>query len=176
MYSNRRGLLRRGLEFHVCSINKSAHTKKIWKLIEGTSYQLYFVLLECSQNAWKTAYEILMWIFFYLLNSQMSRFIYFMCVLSIKVLIRKSLETFWTTLVVFRDLELLFFINYINTKKKLINTKCFLVNLNRRPSRTIQNVFLFDLTFTFQLEISWFHRHHGNAANSVNEYWFTFDS
>ena len=23
----------RGLEFHVCTINKSAHTKKIWKLI-----------------------------------------------------------------------------------------------------------------------------------------------
>ena len=26
-------LLRRGLEFHECSINKSAHTKKVWKLI-----------------------------------------------------------------------------------------------------------------------------------------------
>ena len=23
----------RGLEFHVCSINKSAHTKKVWKFI-----------------------------------------------------------------------------------------------------------------------------------------------
>ena len=29
----RRRLLRRGLEFHVCTINKSAHTKKVWKLI-----------------------------------------------------------------------------------------------------------------------------------------------
>ena len=29
----RRILLRRGLEFHVCTINKSAHTKKVWKLI-----------------------------------------------------------------------------------------------------------------------------------------------
>ena len=29
----RRRLLRRGLAFHVCSINKSAHTKKFWKLI-----------------------------------------------------------------------------------------------------------------------------------------------
>ena len=29
----RRRLLRRGLEFHVCTINKSAHTKKDWKLI-----------------------------------------------------------------------------------------------------------------------------------------------
>ncbi len=27
-------LLRRGLEFHVCTINKSAHTKKVWKLIQ----------------------------------------------------------------------------------------------------------------------------------------------
>ena len=28
-----RRLLRRGLEFHMCTINKSAHTKKVWKLI-----------------------------------------------------------------------------------------------------------------------------------------------
>ena len=28
-----RRFLRRGLEFHVCTINKSAHTKKVWKLI-----------------------------------------------------------------------------------------------------------------------------------------------
>ena len=27
------GLLRRGLEFHACTINKSAHTKNVWKLI-----------------------------------------------------------------------------------------------------------------------------------------------
>ena len=27
-----------GLEFHVCTINKSAHTKKVWKLIVCTSY------------------------------------------------------------------------------------------------------------------------------------------
>ena len=26
-------LIRRGLEFHVCTINKIAHTKKVWKLI-----------------------------------------------------------------------------------------------------------------------------------------------
>ena len=35
---SRRRLLRRGLEFHVCTINKSAHTKKVWKLIVCTSY------------------------------------------------------------------------------------------------------------------------------------------
>ena len=28
-----RGLVRRGLEFHVGTINKSAYTKKVWKLI-----------------------------------------------------------------------------------------------------------------------------------------------
>ena len=27
-----------GLEFHVCTINKSAHAKKVWKLIECISY------------------------------------------------------------------------------------------------------------------------------------------
>ena len=26
-------LLRRGLAFHLCTINKNAHTKKVWKLI-----------------------------------------------------------------------------------------------------------------------------------------------
>ena len=31
-------LLRKGLEFHACTINKSAHTKKVWKLIEWSSY------------------------------------------------------------------------------------------------------------------------------------------
>ena len=33
-----RRLLQRGLEFHVCTINKSVHTKKVWKLIVCTSY------------------------------------------------------------------------------------------------------------------------------------------
>ena len=33
-----RRLLQRGVEFHVCTINKSAHTKKVWKLIICTSY------------------------------------------------------------------------------------------------------------------------------------------
>ena len=31
VHYNRRRLLQRGLEFHVCTINKSAHTKKVWK-------------------------------------------------------------------------------------------------------------------------------------------------
>ena len=33
-----RWLLRKGLELHVCTFNKSAHTKKVWKLIVCTSY------------------------------------------------------------------------------------------------------------------------------------------
>ena len=33
-----RRLLQRRLEFHVCTINKSAHTEKGWKLIVCTSY------------------------------------------------------------------------------------------------------------------------------------------
>ena len=38
VHCSRRRLLQRGLEFHVCTINKSAHTKKVWKLIIYTSY------------------------------------------------------------------------------------------------------------------------------------------
>ena len=33
VHCSRRRLLRRRLEFHVCTINKSAHTKKVWKPI-----------------------------------------------------------------------------------------------------------------------------------------------
>ena len=33
VHCSRRRLLGRGLEFHACTINKSAHTKKVWKLI-----------------------------------------------------------------------------------------------------------------------------------------------
>ena len=37
VHCSRRKLLQRGLEFHVCTINKSAHTKKVWKFIACTS-------------------------------------------------------------------------------------------------------------------------------------------
>ena len=37
VHCSRRRLLGRGLEFHVCTINKSAYTKKVWKLIEWSS-------------------------------------------------------------------------------------------------------------------------------------------
>ena len=33
VHCSRRRLLGRGLEFHVYTINKRAHTKKVWKLI-----------------------------------------------------------------------------------------------------------------------------------------------
>ena len=36
-----RRFLRRGLQFHVCTINKSVDTKKVWKLIVCTSYILF---------------------------------------------------------------------------------------------------------------------------------------
>ena len=45
-HCNRRRLLRRGLEFHVCTINKSAHTKRLWKLIVCTSY-IYIYIYVC---------------------------------------------------------------------------------------------------------------------------------
>ena len=38
VHCNQRRLLRMGLEVHVCTINKSAHTKNVWKLISCTSY------------------------------------------------------------------------------------------------------------------------------------------
>ena len=46
VHSNRRRLFRRGLEFHVCTINKSADTKKVWKLIVCTSY-IYIYIYMC---------------------------------------------------------------------------------------------------------------------------------
>ena len=46
----------KGLEFHVCTINKSVHTKKVWKLIVCTSYITGTLAqrLECSPMARET--------------------------------------------------------------------------------------------------------------------------
>ena len=49
VHCSRRRLLRRGLEFQVCTINKSAHTKKVWKLIVCTSY-----IWKCLSHVGKT--------------------------------------------------------------------------------------------------------------------------
>ena len=43
MHWSRGRLLRRGREFHVCTVNKSAHTKKVWKLIVCTSYIYIYI-------------------------------------------------------------------------------------------------------------------------------------
>ena len=43
VHCSRRRLLRKGLEFHVCTINKSAYTQKVWKLIEGIVWVSYFM-------------------------------------------------------------------------------------------------------------------------------------
>ena len=45
VHCTRRRLLRRGLEFHVCTINKSAHTKKVWKLIGCTLYIYIYIYI-----------------------------------------------------------------------------------------------------------------------------------
>ena len=41
---SRRRLLRRGLEFHVCTINESFYTKKIWKLIYDPRIYIYIYI------------------------------------------------------------------------------------------------------------------------------------
>ena len=43
VHYSRRRLLRRGLEFRVCTINKSAHTKIVWKPIVCTSYIYIYI-------------------------------------------------------------------------------------------------------------------------------------
>ena len=66
VHCSQRRWLWRGLEFRVCTINKSAHTKKVWKLIVYTSYviidkrklaschSLVFSERLKSLNQWKT--------------------------------------------------------------------------------------------------------------------------
>ena len=44
VHCSRRRLLRRGLEFHVYTINKSAHTKKVWKLTVCSSYDKHLTI------------------------------------------------------------------------------------------------------------------------------------
>ena len=53
VHCSQRRLLWRGLEFHVCTINKSAHTKKVWKLIVCTSYiyiYIYVEIIDCCKS------------------------------------------------------------------------------------------------------------------------------
>ena len=48
VYCSRRILLRRGLEFHVCTVNKRAHRKKVWKLIYWSSYIYIYIYIYMS--------------------------------------------------------------------------------------------------------------------------------
>ena len=41
VHCSQRRVLWRGLEFHVCTINQSAHTKKVWKLIVCSLYNWF---------------------------------------------------------------------------------------------------------------------------------------
>ena len=43
VHCSRRRLLQRGLDFHVCTINKGAHTKKVWKLILWALYIYIYI-------------------------------------------------------------------------------------------------------------------------------------
>ena len=55
MHFNRRRFFRKGLEFHVCTITKSAHTKKVRKLIVCTSYiYIYiYIMMKSSVDLWE---------------------------------------------------------------------------------------------------------------------------
>ena len=50
VHCSRRRLLRRGLEFHECTINKSAHTKKVWKLIKWSLY--IYLIMSCRLHGY----------------------------------------------------------------------------------------------------------------------------
>ena len=55
VHCSRRRLLRRRLGFHVCTINKSAHTKKVLKLIQCSSciyIYIYIWFVNISQQSW----------------------------------------------------------------------------------------------------------------------------
>ena len=45
VHCSRRRLLRKGLEFHVCTIHKSTHTKNVWKLIVCPSYIYIYIYI-----------------------------------------------------------------------------------------------------------------------------------
>ena len=72
MHCRRRRLLRRGLKFHVYTINKSAHTKKVWKLIVCTFVCVYmyiyvyiyiYIYIMCTLRClWCDAYHCKKWL------------------------------------------------------------------------------------------------------------------
>ena len=58
MHCSRRRLIRRGLEFHVCTLNKSAHTKKVWKLILVYIIQNGFWMLFIIFPCWSCLFQL----------------------------------------------------------------------------------------------------------------------
>ena len=58
MHCSRRRLIRRGLEFHVCTINKSAHTEK--------SLETYLMMFVCTKV---TNRSELSWVFFFIFTN-----------------------------------------------------------------------------------------------------------
>ena len=56
LHCSRRRLLRKGLEFYVCTINKSAHTKNFWKLIVCPSYIYIYTYRVRRDECWWNPY------------------------------------------------------------------------------------------------------------------------
>ena len=54
VHCSRRRLFRRGLEFHVCSINKSAHTKKVLKLFLRSTYIYIYIYIYILWECWSS--------------------------------------------------------------------------------------------------------------------------
>ena len=56
MDCSRRRFPWRGLEFHVCTINKGAHSKEVWKLIQWSSYHflVWLKLFHLHNSKWTT--------------------------------------------------------------------------------------------------------------------------
>ena len=58
VHCSRRRLFRRGLEFHVCTINKSAHTKKsLETYLMSLVYQIYMICKHFVDNIFKQAQD-----------------------------------------------------------------------------------------------------------------------
>ena len=78
VHCSRRILLRWGLEFHVCTINKSAHMEKVWKLSVFTSYIYIYIYIYIYKSELKSSYSeifiaekyiwYLLWLTFYQWN------------------------------------------------------------------------------------------------------------
>ena len=58
LHCSRRIFFGRGLEFHVCTLSKGAHTKKIWKLIVCASYTYIYIYIYIYKFAYFSDNEI----------------------------------------------------------------------------------------------------------------------